>query len=87
MHVIYSDFFHGAGVMAGGPFACGIRDGFAIPMLTADFYGCLGNGDSADKIDIETLTYKAEEGVRMGLIAPLENLKNTKIWVESTKLD
>ena len=72
--------------MAGGPFGCTIMNGFINPM-TADLYGCAGNGDSADQIDIESLKYKAEEGARMGLIAPLENLKNTKIWVESTTLD
>ena len=87
MHVIYSDFFHGAGIMAGGPFACEIRNlNFASSMGSTQ-YDCFGNGDSADKIDVDTLISNARKMADVGLIANLDNLKNTKIWVESTTTD
>lgn len=83
MHIIYSDFFHGAGVMAGGPFACASMAGFGIN----DTAICSGDGDDAYDISTELLVNNAKEMQAKGLIADLDNLKNTKIWVESTALD
>jgi len=69
--------------MAGGPFACASMNGFS----TNDGLTCSGNGDNASAINTSLLVSNAKEMESKGLIAKLDNLKNTKIWIESTTLD
>lgn len=82
MHVIYSDFFEGAGIMAGGPFGCASMHGYDT--MSAQ---CAYPETSGDGISVDLLIKNAKDLESQGLISNLENLKSTKIWVESTTLD
>ncbi|MEM9689554.1 MAG: PHB depolymerase family esterase [Pseudomonadota bacterium] len=71
LHVAYSDVFSGAGMLAGGPFACALGD------LRRALGPCLNGGE----LDIDELVAHAVELAADGLIAPLENLADDTAWL------
>ena len=68
--------------MAGGPYGC-------FP----NYYNkkfpntCGANGSTAYRIDVDNLIKYAEAYASKGLIDPISNLKDTKVWVESVTMD
>lgn len=70
--VAYSDVFSGMGAVAGGPFLC--SKGTLQGALT-----CGMRGDP--EIDVEQLAACVRFLDRKGLVAPVENLEDARIWI------
>ena len=68
--------------MAGGPYGC-------FPNYYSDYYPntCSNDGVNAYRINAQTLIEYAEDQASKGLIDPIINLKDSRVWVESTTLD
>ena len=72
LHVAYSDVFCGAGLIAGGAYR--VSQGTLIGALV-----CGMKGHTAIPADV--LAHAAQTLAVRGRIAPLDNLKNDKVWV------
>ena len=67
--VIYSDFFRGAGIMAGGPYGC------VSAYNDTKLDTCSGNGSNASAINTDDLLELAYNYEKRGLISRLINLQ------------
>jgi len=72
-HVAHSDWVSGSGVLAGGPYWCAQGD------ITVALRQCVSTVD--EPIDIKALNDTAKRYEASGKIAPLEHLKNDKVWL------
>ncbi len=77
LHVAYSDVFSGAGMIAGGPYACAQGD------LATALGPCLKGGD----IDVAALLEKARAAQDDNGIAPLTNLSDDTAWLFHSPTD
>lgn len=69
----HSDWVKGVGVIAGGPYFCAQGD------ITTALAQCVNKVEG--EIDIKALNEKAEHYELEGKIAPLNNMKDTKVWL------
>jgi len=78
LHVAYSSAINGAGLVAGGPYAC--SGGTLIRALDA----CT---DDTMPLDFSALLSGAELSASSGLIDPLANMLNSPVWMFHGKAD
>lgn len=69
----HSDWVKGVGVIAGGPYFCAQGD------ITTALAQCVNKVEG--EIDIKALNEKAKHYESEGKIAPLNNMKDTKVWL------
>ncbi len=69
----YSDWVKGAGIIAAGPYYCGQND------ITTALSQCVNKMETP--VDLDTLNAKAKDWAKNGKIAPLDNLKDSKVWL------
>jgi predicted peptidase len=79
MHVIYSDMFSGAGIIAGGPFYCA-QDNVMIAQTS-----CMKDPGTINLLKLETITESTF--LTTHTIANPSNLKNQKVWIFSGSKD
>ena len=72
-HIAHSDWVKGAGIIAAGPYYCAQND------ITVALSSCVSKVDKA--IPLDKLNAKANEYAKQGKIAPLGNLKDSKVWI------
>ncbi len=77
LHVAYSDVFRGAGMLAGGPYACAQGD------LGTALGACLKGGE----IDVDALVESAKASAEQGAIADLSNLADDTVWLFHSPTD
>jgi len=77
MHVIFSNKFNGAAIIAGGPYYCAEGD-------LGKAQQCAANPNSIDINRLATLTLNFEDD---GLVDPTVNLANDRIWIFHGSLD
>ena len=84
MAVIHSDLFSGAGIVAGGPYACvqSVMTGDLLAALQICVYD-----KPTGKIDIEALKQFTQQSFADGKIADPKNLKDMPVWIYSGILD
>ena len=69
----HSDWVKGVGVIAGGPYFCAQGD------ITTALAQCVNKVEG--EIDIKALNEKAKQYESEGKIAPLNNMKDAKVWL------
>lgn len=73
MHLAYSDWIAGAGILAAGPYYCAKGD------ITVALSQCVDKSDPA--IDTDALTQRIRELATQKKLADLSNLKQDKVWL------
>ncbi|MBU2978840.1 PHB depolymerase family esterase [Alteromonas sp. C1M14] len=73
MHIAYSDWISGVGIIAAGPYYCAKGD------ITTALSQCVDKEEPA--INLDELSAVAEQQAQQNTIAPLANLKNDKVWL------
>ncbi|MFC3095996.1 polyhydroxybutyrate depolymerase [Alteromonas sediminis] len=79
MHLAYSDWVSGAGIIAAGPYYC------AQNAITTALEQCVNK--ASDKLDISPLISHAQKLASEEKIAPLDNLKDSRVWLLRGTLD
>lgn len=72
-HLAHSDWVNGAGIIAAGPYYCGRNS-----IVTA-LNQCVNKVDSS--IPLVQLDQQAQSWAEVNKLAPIENLKHSKIWL------
>lgn len=73
MHITYSDLFNGAGIIAGGPFAC------ANGSLATAMARCVGTADPAFPVEEQAAMIRS--AAEAGQVAPVEALADDPVWL------
>lgn len=73
MHIAYSDWISGVGIIAAGPYYCAKGD------ITTALNQCVDKEEPP--IDLTELNAMAEQQAQKNAIAPLSNLKDDKVWL------
>ncbi|MCU7555314.1 polyhydroxybutyrate depolymerase [Alteromonas sp. ASW11-19] len=73
MHIAYSDWVKGAGIIAAGPYYCGQND------ITTALSQCVNKMDSP--VDLPALSAQMQDWAKAGKVAALDNLKDSKVWL------
>ncbi len=79
LHIAYADIFSGAGLIAGGPFAC------AEGSLAMAMSWCLGKVSA--EFSVEKFIQEIKAADSAGKIAAVEFLKDDSVWVFHGQLD
>ncbi|MDO6694433.1 PHB depolymerase family esterase [Aliiglaciecola sp. 3_MG-2023] len=78
-HIAYSDWVKGAAILAAGPYYC------AQGSITTALSECVNKQSTEFSLDV--LTSQLQQYANQGLIAPLSNLQDSKVWLLHGKLD
>lgn len=72
-HLAYSDWVKGAGIVAAGPYYCGQN------AITTALSQCVNKMETP--VNLDALNAQARAWAQSGKIAPLDNLKDSKVWL------